>query len=394
MREKADAVIVGCGIAGGQLARYLAASGFKVIAVEKRPQVGVPIRCAEAAGSRRELSHFIEIDERWICAEINGARLISPSGISVERRIPGAGVMLRRDLFDQALAEQASLKGADIRTNTEALDLEIEGGFVKGVRLLDHSRQREYRVDAGVTVGADGIESFVGLRAGLRRHLKLNEMHSCCQHLMRDSNFPADTIHIHIGRKVAPGGYAWVFPKGAGYANVGIGILPGMSGGRNAKEYLDSFIDEQFPDARIVSTIAGGTSGIKPLKSMVGNGILLVGESAGHNNSFSGGGIMNALEGAEEAALVLKDALARGDVSSNSLRTYDENWTERNGKTLAKFAALRKFFSSLEDRDLDNIASVASNLQDRELGLDYTEFFKLVFQSAPGLIWKARKLLW
>ena len=29
---------------------------------------------------------------------------------------------------------------------------------------------------------------------------------------------------MYVGKKHAPGGYLWVFPKGEGFANIGIGI--------------------------------------------------------------------------------------------------------------------------------------------------------------------------
>jgi digeranylgeranylglycerophospholipid reductase len=50
-----DCVVVGAGPAGSAVATVLARAGFEVLLAEKRPVVGVPVRCGEAAGSLEEL---------------------------------------------------------------------------------------------------------------------------------------------------------------------------------------------------------------------------------------------------------------------------------------------------------------------------------------------------
>jgi digeranylgeranylglycerophospholipid reductase len=394
--ERADVVIAGCGIAGGMLACYLAEAGVKTIVLEKRPRIGIPIRCAEAAGTREELSCYLPIEERWIASDINGVRVTGPGGTVLERRIPGLAVVLRRDIFDQALADRAASLGADIRTHAEVTGLETEGAYVTGVSVFDHGRKTAYAIRAKVTVGADGIESSTGRFAGLRRHLKPADIHTCFQYLMKGDELPGDTILLFAGKSIAPGGYAWVFPRGNGCANVGLGIHPGMAGGVTAKAYLDRFVGDRFRGTRVIATVAGGTSGIKPLATMAGNGILLVGEAAGQNNPFSGGGIMNALEGATEASSVLAGCLERGDFSHAALKRYDERWKKRNGRAIAKYAKLRTFFMTLEDEDMDVIVAVLDSLHPGGMAphAEYPELFKRAFQSTPGLLWKARKLLW
>src|SRR5262245_66415540 len=117
--ERVDVCIVGAGPAGSYLACALARQGFETLLVEKRPEVGVPVRCGEAAGSFEELAHFLPLDDSWIAGPIDGARLFGPSGSCVERRMPGVGTQLHRDKFDQALARQAREAGAELRTSLQ-----------------------------------------------------------------------------------------------------------------------------------------------------------------------------------------------------------------------------------------------------------------------------------
>jgi len=163
------------------LAGRLAGNGYQVILLEKRPQIGFPVRCGEATGNRQELSRFISIDESWISADINGVRLVAPGGEIIERRLPEVGVVLDRTGFDRALAGRARELGAEVRVHAEATGLIIEDEIVKGVRVRDHSSNTTYDLRARITVGADGVEGFVARWAGLASHLKAEEIHSAVQ---------------------------------------------------------------------------------------------------------------------------------------------------------------------------------------------------------------------
>ncbi|MEJ2719867.1 MAG: NAD(P)/FAD-dependent oxidoreductase [bacterium] len=394
--EKVDAVVAGCGIAGGLLAGRLARDGHRVIVLEKRPQIGVPVRCGEAAGSRAEISQFIPVDEDWVVADINAARMYAPNGTCVEKRFPGVGLMIKRDRFDQALAQQAQSWGADIRTHHEAAGLTTNGGRVTGVTVRRYPERTTYTIQSRVTIGADGVEGAVGRWAGLTGHLRPREIHSGIEYVLEDDGLPANTIEIYVGTQIAPGGYAWVFPKGDRLANVGIGVHPTMAKNGTAKDYLNRFVEKHFPHARLRAQIAGGVSGTRPLKTMVADGVLLVGEAARQNNPFSGGGIMNALEGAEEAHRVLSAGLASNDLSARFLRQYDKAWQDRNGRTIHKFALLRELFFKLDDEDMNNVISVLQKIVGAKPGniLDYTEVFRAAFTTTPGVLWKARKMLW
>ncbi|MFH1755489.1 MAG: NAD(P)/FAD-dependent oxidoreductase [Candidatus Latescibacterota bacterium] len=394
--ETTDVVVVGGGPAGSTLASLLADKGIETILLEKRPQIGVPVRCGEATGNRQELSHFIPIDESWISADINGIRLIAPGGEVVERRLPQVGVVLDRAKFDQALARQAEQRGADIRIDTEVTGLLRDNGAISGVRVLDRSTGTAYNVHSKITIGADGIEGFIARWAGLTRHLQPSALHSAIQYRVEAPGLPHDIIELYAGQKIAPGGYAWIFPKKNGQANVGVGVHPLMVGSGTARGLLDRFVAQRVPGAKVLDIVAGGTSGTKPLKTMVGDGLLLVGEAAHQNNPFSGGGIMNALEGAEEAAKTISQALDTGDVTARRLALYDRLWHERAGRTIGKLAAMRKLFYSLEDKDMDNVAHVLQKINRNHTtgNLNYLEIFRTAFLTAPGLLWKARALLW
>ncbi len=77
-----DVVVVGAGPAGSMAAKTAAESGLKVLLVEKRQEIGTPVRCAEGI-SRDNIERFFDVDKKWIAAEVVGARIYSPNKTEV-----------------------------------------------------------------------------------------------------------------------------------------------------------------------------------------------------------------------------------------------------------------------------------------------------------------------
>ncbi len=47
MSEQVDVLVIGAGPAGSSAARLAAQGGVRVLLVEQRPQIGLPVQCAE-----------------------------------------------------------------------------------------------------------------------------------------------------------------------------------------------------------------------------------------------------------------------------------------------------------------------------------------------------------
>ena len=134
---KYDAVIVGSGPAGSVTARFAAESGAKVLMIERRSEVGVPVLCGE--GISKNIDDFKVLKgRRWIANNMDGARIFSPDGtmVTLAAEMAGneTGYVLYRDIFDQELARGAVQAGADLMLNTRAVDLIRENGKIKGVK--------------------------------------------------------------------------------------------------------------------------------------------------------------------------------------------------------------------------------------------------------------------
>ena len=104
-------------------------------------------------------------------------------------------------------------------------------------------------------------------------------------------------MRMYVGSKYAPGGYLWIFPKGDGKANIGLGISGKYSKSKSAQKYLDEFMMDNFPQVSILTTVCGGVPCPKPMINPINDGIMLVGDAAHQINPMTGGGIASGMSG-------------------------------------------------------------------------------------------------
>ena len=166
VRDHYDVVVVGAGPGGSMAARTVAQAGHAVLLVEKRQEIGAPVRCAEGV-SRSWLERIIPIDLKWICAQIRGYRFHAPDGTAFTVEPGDTGYILERKIFDRDLANMAAQAGAHVVAKTAARDVLCdEHGAIVGVQ-LDVPPHEAISVRAKIVIGADGVESQVGRWAGL-----------------------------------------------------------------------------------------------------------------------------------------------------------------------------------------------------------------------------------
>ena len=225
MDREVDVLVVGAGPTGSTAAKYAAQGGADVLLIEKRSEIGTPVRCGEGVAKRWLEEIGLEPSPEFICHEVEGARVIAPDGTTlvVDETLAGneTGYVLERDLFDRRLAKDAAKAGAEIQIRTSAVALLRDNGAVIGAR-CEHMAET-FDVRAKVVVGADGFESQVGRWAGLETHLRTRDIDACLQYTMVGVSGDPRMNDVYLG-SCAPGGYAWVFWKGADVANVGIGV--------------------------------------------------------------------------------------------------------------------------------------------------------------------------
>jgi digeranylgeranylglycerophospholipid reductase len=220
----------------------------------------------------------------------------------------------------------------------------------------------EETVRARVVIGADGVETMVGRWASLDTRVPARDMESCAQYVVQGIDFDPDAIYLQFGENVAPGGYAWIFPKGVGVANVGLGIVALKSDGRSARQYLDDWIARRYPRGARTSYTVGGVIVHTTVKQTVTDGVILAGDAAHMINPLSGGGIVNAMKAGRLAGQTAAEAIRAGDTSASRLSRYHDTWMKLLGDDHLKYYKIKQALEQLDDEFYNKLARTANGI--------------------------------
>ena len=381
MRDSYDIVVIGAGPAGSTVARYAAKNGCSVLMLEKDREIGVPVRCGEAVGEAG-LKKVLELNEKWIANKIEAVRLIAPDDTPVKINHKDVGYILNRKIFDFDLAQMAAQEGAEVVTKAYVFDLIKKNGEIGGVKVKHLGKK--YNINARIVIGADGVESRVGRWAGLKTHVKLRDIETCAQMTIANINLDRRFCDFYFSSKVAPGGYAWVFPKDNFSANVGLGISGEYSAQKPAIEYLQEFVRRKFPNASILITVAGGVPCAPFMEDITTGGLMLVGDAAHQANPISGGGIVQSIMAGQIAGQIAANAIKENNVSKKRLKEYPQRWHKLGGKIHIRSYRLKEAVYKITDEELNKTAAAINKLPPEKRTI--IAIFKIALFNHPKLI--------
>ena len=300
-------VVVGAGPAGSTAARYAARRGLKALLLDKRKEIGVPVQCGEYVAEDDEvraifptvtdLGELMEVPHRVKQIDTPLIRIWSPRGRAYD--IPFHGYTVRRDKMDQGLADQAVLEGAALLKETPVLR-------VRGKEVFTPRGSFE----AEVIIGADGPRSTVAQSVGLPWPTSAPAMSTTA-----DGAF-GNVTDMFFGN-LAPGGYAWIIPKGP-CANVGLGTWEHFHG--NLRQLFDKFLTAR--DIRPGKATGGYVPVLGTVERTVKDRALLVGDAAGMVMATNGGGINVSMIAGRIAGMTAADHLLGGV----PLDAYESRW--------------------------------------------------------------------
>lgn len=386
LKNKYDVIVVGAGPAGSTAARFASSGGASVLLLEKDRDIGYPVRCGEAV-SHEGVVQFIQPDQKWIAATVRRFKLVAPNSNFVIPQLDGMGYVLERRIFDYELAKLAAAEGTEILTKAYVFDLlKDDSGAVIGVKAL--IKDTPVEIHSRIVIGADGVESRVGKWAGMNTVCPIHDMESCAQMTIAGIKADQDCLDFYFGDAIAPGGYLWVFPKGNGSANVGIGISVEEAKKKSALRYLQEFVEQKFPHAAVLTHIAGGVPCAKTCNTLVKNHVVLVGDAGHQVNPVSGGGIISGMIGGMIAGQVVSEALEKKDLTH--LAEYEKRWKKRLGWRHEVFYTIKEAIANFSDETLNSIAENALKLpvEKRTLG----GIFRTALWNQPSLLIEVAKV--
>jgi len=379
MKNEYDIIVVGAGPAGSMTARFAAEQGVSVLILEKDRDVGYPVRCGEAI-SKQGVEEFIPSDEKWIKAHIKKFSLNAPDGTEVIIEFKEAGYVLERRIFDYELAKTAAKAGAGILTGAYVNGLLFENDKVAGVKYEYRGEQKELR--AKIVIGADGVESRVGRWAGLKTYVDFRDMECCAQITVSNISVEPNTLYFYFGKNIAPDGYFWVFPKGSDTANIGLGVSGMVGKKHSALFFLNEFMNKNYPDAPILTSIAGGVPSTITLRKISAPGIMLAGDAARQVNPLSGGGIASGMIGGSIAGKLAGEAVKMNKFEY--VLKYDKLWYDRLGKRHEVFNRIKNGIYNFSDEKFNKIAHSFNKIPYNKRNL--SKIFAHALMNHPSLL--------
>lgn len=344
-----DAIVVGAGPSGLTTARIISEGGFRVAIVEKERSLGLK-PCGEAISRQGVQDALVSSSNSFISQEIDCVSIVTPNGKKFFiKGASGVGYILNKALFTQYIAGRTSESGVEVFMNQPVTEITRQGEY--------------FRIESGkgewltkIIIGADGYSSIVSRKLGLER-MGSRQFIPCLQYLMANCKLDdPQTVDFYLGREVAPLGYAWIFPKGHRFANVGIGVR-----GNSARKYLDRFIKEHpsiFAKAKIIGIEAAPVTVSGLLDDIVIDNGVLVGEAAGQVIPLTGAGIHSSIVGGKIAGEEIVKALEKNELSKRSLIGYSERYNEHWGRRIRGSLKALKVIEKLSDSDLNELASI------------------------------------
>ncbi len=344
-----DAIVVGAGPVGSQVAYKLAAKGHEVAVLEEKDSIGTKACCTGIIGS--ECIKSLGIEDNIILRRINTARLYSPSGkyIHLQRRETQAYIVDRKT-FDTALSERAEKQGAEYLLNCPVQSIGAEGDRVI-VKALCQRRERIFEARAVVIasgfkpklVSSLGLGRFADYVVGVQAEVETRGL---------------DEIEIYFGQDIAPGFFAWLVPTLPGRA------LVGLLSRHNQGYYLRKLLTSLYLQGKSLSTdarLSYDVVPLKPLRKTYRERLLAIGDAAGQVKPTTAGGIYYGLLCADMAVNTLHRALETDDLSARSLAVYEQEWKRKMGRELKIGYCARKIYEHLNDSQIEKIFNIAQS---------------------------------
>ena len=389
-----DIIIAGGGLAGmivATSAAYYSKQSLKILVIDRNSFMDLGKKtlngwiCGDAVGKNSVDYMTSRIGISWGWPEIEhpvkGVIAYSPdhkTGISFD----GDGYILNRRLLPKKQLEDARKLGVELMEKVALRSVLTDNNFVIGVEGEELDTKKVIKKTAKVIIDCTGVTSVLRsnlpIKSYIEKKIDRNDLESTGRYIYNfkvngedKTYFDPDYCIIHLDQKLAPGGYAWVFPKGRDKVNIGLGVqqlafnLYNKNYGttKNIKNLIDEYVklnpvisEPELPNTEVDKDNTWGTWQVSVRRQndcMVGNGYMLVGDSAWMPKPLDAGGIGPAIIAATIAGKNAVESIQASDVSENGLWKYNTDFIKEYGYKTAGLEVFRRMLQSLSNEQID-----------------------------------------
>lgn len=389
-----DIIVAGGGLAGmivASSAAYYSKQSLKILVVDRNasPQLGKKTVsgwvCGDAVGKNSVDYMTSRIGIKWESPEIEhpvkGVKAFSPdheTSISFD----GEGYILNRKVLPQKQLNDALNVGIEIKYNLALRNVLTDNDNVIGVDGEDLETKSPFKKTCKIVVDCTGVTSVLRTNLPINSHIqkKINrdDLEATGRYIYNFENevedntfFDPDYCLIHLDQNIAPGGYAWVFPKGKSKVNIGLGVQQKAMEEHNRKQghrkdlktKIDDYVrtnpvirNPQIADGESDDGNSWGTWQVSVRRQndcLVANGYMLVGDSAWMPKPLDAGGIGPAIIAATIAGKDAVQSIQADDYSEKSLWQYNLDFVDAYGYKTAGLEVFRRLLQKLSNDQIN-----------------------------------------
>jgi geranylgeranyl reductase family protein len=355
-----DAVVVGAGTAGCYAGATMAREGLDVVVVERKTaEEAGHIACGDALKGADAFPDAIpksKIESAFTNTGVDHGRFEIPSHDTVlEIPVPGELAVIDRHEYGRKLIAGAEEVGVEFHYDTVVQDVTQDEGRVTGVKAIRKGDPVEY--DAEITIDGAGALSILQDKADLSEatfdtNVSYSQFCSAYREVVEVEEPVewSDALVFKPTERAA--GYLWYFPRTETEINAGLGFQMNEEPMKLVDDLKrDLRTRPEFEGAEVKDKLGAALPTRRPYDSAVAPGFVAAGDSAGHVNPTTGGGIAGAAYAGKYAGEQALRAIEQGDVSEDALWHYNERVMDHFG---GRYAGL----------DVYNILSTAVDVDD------------------------------
>ncbi|MEO0996011.1 MAG: geranylgeranyl diphosphate reductase [Pseudomonadota bacterium] len=333
--ETFDVAVVGGGPCGATAANDLAAMGLSVALLDRAGRIKP---CGGAVPPK--LVEEFDIPAAQLEAKVSTARMIAPSGQTVDMPVGGWVGMVNRARFDEWLRQRAAQSGARRLTGRYRC-IHRADGALPVVEYTDSERETR-RFSARAVIGADGAASDVA-RQSIPKADELPNVfayHEIVESPAEpDPRFDPKRCSVYYQGECSPDFYGWVFPHGK-ETSVGMGTaVKGFSLRRSVARLRAS---AGLTEARTVRT-EGAPIPLRTLKRWDnGRDVVCAGDAAGAVAPASGEGIYYAMLSGRFAAEAAAEFVRSG--KPKALKLARKRFMRLHGRVFFILGIMQRFW--------------------------------------------------
>ena len=318
-----DILVVGCGPAGASLALLAAKEGFKVLVVERKRGIEEPTICGEFLPDFSLISRAFPEDFHLATeflrkafysdeVTVNEIEHVLIDLCGRRKILDVKGKVISRKKAVSKLIEEARSLGAEVLLSTKYVGSKISGDEITSLlkgrkKILERS---------SIVVGADGFPSRVSRVFRLNNTVEKEDL-ACASVQLARGEHPEDLVYMGFHKRLSPGGYNWVIPRGDQTLSVGVGVR--ISYGADLRGCHLQFLKER--KLRGFTQIYGKLLPVGGIfRNLANNFSMLIGDAAGLVMPVNGGGIPTAVVSSFIAAMSLKEWFDEPQKASTSFR--------------------------------------------------------------------------